>query len=364
MTTRQPRIGVVGAGWWATQAHLPSLTSYDGAEVTAIADPDPSKLAAAAERFAVAHAYADPQEMFEAGVVDGVVIAVPHVHHYRLARAALDAGMHVMIEKPMVLEAVHAWDLVDAAAERGRHLMVGYTYQFTRAATRVAELVGTGRIGELIHVSGLFSSMVESFYRGRPDDYAEVFRFPVTGPAASTYADPAIAGGGQGQTQITHAMGMVLWATGRRVTEVSAFMSNRDLAVDLADAIAYRLDNGAVGTMGSTGSLRPNQPAQQELRYYGTDGFVLQDLLAGTVVAHFNDGTSEEIEPLAAGEVFPSEVPGRRFADLIAGRGENSGPADAAARVVEFLEAAYRSAGSGGTTVAIGHAGAAVTTAN
>jgi predicted dehydrogenase len=130
-------------------------------------------------------------------------------------------------------------------------------------------------------------------------------------------------------------------------------MANRDLAVDLVDGIAYRLDNGAVGTMAATGSLRPNQPSQQEFRYYGTEGFVLQDLLAGTVVAHFNDGTSEEIEPLSAEEVFPSAAPSQGFADLIAGRATNRAPARPAAHVVEFLEAAYRSANNGGTAVRI-----------
>lgn len=351
---------MVGTGWWATQAHLPSLTTYDGVEVTAIADPDPQKLAAAAQRFAVANAFDDPHELFRSGLVDGVLIAVPHVHHYPLAKAALDAGLHVMLEKPMVLEAAHAWDLVGIATTAGLHLTVGYTYQFTRAAAHVAELIGSGRIGELLHVSGLFSSMVESYYRGHPDDYAEVFQFPVTGPAESSYADPAISGGGQGQTQITHAMGMVLWATARRAVDVSAFMSNRDLAVDLVDAIAYRLDNGAVGTMGSTGSLRPNQPAQQELRYYGSEGFVLQDLLAGTVVAHFNDGTSDEIEPLASDEVYPADAPARGFADLVAGRADNRGPAVPAARVVEFLEAAYRSAAAGGAAIEVGAGGGVV----
>jgi predicted dehydrogenase len=349
----RPRIGIVGTGWWATQAHLPSLATYDGAEVTAIADPDRRQLQAAAERFDIATTYEDPAQLFASGAVDGVVIAVPHVHHYPLAKAALDAGLHVMLEKPMVLQASHAWDLVDTAEAAGLHVMVGYTYQFTRAAAHVAELIGSGRIGELLHVSVLFASMVESYYRGRPDDYREVFDFPVTGPAASTYSDPAIAGGGQGQTQVTHAMGMVLWATGRRVSDVSAFMANRDLAVDLVDGIAYRLDNGAVGTMASTGSLRPKQPSQQELRYYGTEGFVLQDLLAGTVSAQFNDGGSEAIDPLQDDEIFPSAAPARGFADLIAGRGENRAPAVPAAHVVEFLEAAYRSAGQDGATIHI-----------
>ena len=75
---------------------------------------------------------------------------------------------------------------------------------------------------------------------------------------------------------------------------------------------------------------------------------MLQDLLAGTVVAHFNDGTSEEIEPLTADEIFPSAAPSRGFVDLIAGRAENRAPARPAAHVVEFLEAAYRSAARSG----------------
>lgn len=351
MTQDTPRIALVGAGWWATQFHLPSIVDYEGATLTALADPDEQKLRAAAERFGVDTTFGDPDELFDADVADGVVIAVPHAYHYELAKAALEAGLHVLLEKPMVLKTAHAWDLVETAERTGRHLTIGYTYQYTRAAEKVRDLIHSGRIGELICVSGLFASMVESYFRGRPDDYESVFEFPMTGPSEETYSDPEVSGGGQAITQITHAMGMVLWATGRRVEEVAAFMDNRDLKVDLVDAIAYRMDNRAVGTMAATGSTAPGQPQQQEFRYYGTDGYVLQNFLEGTVSAHFNDGTSEEIEPLGEDEIYPAHLPSRGFADLIAGRGENRSPAEPAARVVEFLEAAYRSASEGGRVV-------------
>jgi predicted dehydrogenase len=339
-----PRIGVIGTGWWATQFHLPGLMAYDGVDVVALADPDTSKLAAAAEHFGVERSYEDPQELIGSGDLDGVMIVVPHAYHYDLARAALDARLHVFVEKPMVLTASHAWDLVRRAAEADLHLTVGYTYQHTRAAAKVREVITAGGIGELIHVAGLFASMVQSYYQGQPEDYRSVFDFPMTGPGAATYSDPKISGGGQAMTQITHAMGMVLWATDRRVDEVAAYMSNRGLDVDLVDAISYRMDNGAIGTMAATGSLAPGQPQQQEFRYYGTEGFVLQDLLGGTVEVHRNDGTSEVLDPLGEDEIYPAHLPGQRFADLIAGSGENLAPAEAAARVVEFLEAAYRSA--------------------
>lgn len=345
--TSPPRIAVVGTGWWATQFHIPSLADYEGADLVALADTDESKLRAAAERYGVDTTYADPAELYASGTVDGVVIAVPHVHHHPLAKAALDAGLHVLVEKPMVLTSADAHDLRQAADERGLHLMTGYTYQWTRGAATVRRHIQSGEIGELLHVAGLFASMVESYYRGRPDDYEPVFKFPVTGPGASTYSDPAISGGGQGVLQVTHAMGMVLWATGRRVEEVSAFMSNRDLRVDLVDAITYRLEGGALGTMASTGSLAPGQPQQQEFRYYGTEGYVLQDLLQGTVVAHRNDGSSEEMDPLGADEVYPAHLPARTLADLIAGHGENLAPAGPSVATVEFLEAAYRSVDEG-----------------
>ena len=86
-----------------------------------------------------------PTELFTSGLVDGVLIAVPHVHHYPLAKAALDSGLHVMLEKPMVLESAHAWDLVDTAEARQLHLMLGYTYQFT------ARCRARGRPGQLAH---------------------------------------------------------------------------------------------------------------------------------------------------------------------------------------------------------------------
>lgn len=347
MSVGSPRIAVIGTGWWSTQHHIPNLIDYEQANLVALADVDEERLRRAADHFAVELTFTDPNELLQSGIADGVVIAVPHVYHYDVARNALDAGLHVLLEKPMVLKTAHAWDLVKRAERRGCHLMLGYTYQFTRAAQRVRDIIQSGRIGDLIGVSGLFASMVESYYRGHPEDYDELFHFPVTGPGERTYSDPAISGGGQGQTQVTHAMGMVLWATDRRVKEVSAFMSNLDLNVDLVDGIAFRMDNGAVGTMAATGSLAPNQPQQLEFRYYGSEGFVLQDLSGGTVHAYFNDGKSEEIKPLDGDEVFPRHLPSHTFVDLITGQGVNWAPAEPAARTVEFLEAAYLSAAEG-----------------
>ena len=338
------RIGVVGAGWWATQQHIPSLADDERAELAGIADPNPDKRERVARHFGDVPLYEDARAMFEVGGLDGVVVAVPHRYHHEVAAAALVAGLHVLVEKPMTLTSADAWDLVHRAETAGLHLMVGTTFQYTRVARRCHDALRGGEIGELLHVTGYFASMVESFLRGRPEDYRPVFGFPVVGPEESTYADPDIAGGGQGQTQLSHAMGMVLWATGARAVEVSAYMANHGLAVDLVDAIAYRLDNDALGTMGSTGSVPLGLPQQQGFHYYGTEGLVLQDLLSGTLEIHRNDGTSEVCDPLAEDEIYPTRRPARVLVDLVLGATDNPAPGRDAARTVEFIEAAYRSA--------------------
>jgi predicted dehydrogenase len=324
---------------------MPGLASYDGARLAALADPSTEKLSAARERFGVEHVFTDPEELFRSGTVDGVIIAVPHVFHHELAKAALEAGLHVLVEKPMVLRSAEAWELVRLADDGGLHLLVGYTLQYSRLAGQVRDLLLGGAIGELLVVSALQSSSVEALYRGRTETARN--GSDLTGPETTTYSDPGM-GGGQGQTQVTHAMGLVLWTTGRRVEEVSAYMHRHDLAVDLADAASYRLDNGAIGTLASTGSLRRGQRGRSEYRYFGTGGHVVHDLHAKTAWLVRHDAADEQIGPFEDDYEEHGFRTGRTLADLIAGHGVNRSPGAPAARTVEFLEAAYRSAEIGG----------------
>jgi predicted dehydrogenase len=344
---RKAKIGVVGAGWWSTEHHIPSLLGYDRVEFVGIADPKPDKLAAAANHYGIEGRYKSHSELLEVPDLDGVVIAIPHAYHYEVARDALDAGVNVLLEKPMVLKAEQAWDLVRLADVKGLHLSIGYTFQYTRHALKAKKIVQSGAIGDIRFVSGVFASMVERYLRGVRNAYAGDFGYPVTAPEDNSYSDPAISGGGQGHLQITHAMGMAFWVMELRATQVFAMMESFDLAVDLVDAISYRLENGAIGTMGATGSIQPGQPTDQGIKYYGTKGFVRQDLAKGSLDIHYNDGTSETHTDLSTKELYPAHVPSRSFADLVLDGGDNAAPAKFGAYTVEFLEAAYTSAASG-----------------
>ena len=96
--------------------------------------------------------------------------------------------------------------------------------------------------------------------------------------------------------QVTHPMGMALWVTGRRAVEVFAYMENYDLAVDLVNAFSFRLDNGATGTMASSGAMRPHQRLDQGFVYTGSKGVLRQDIAGGRLEAQYNDGTATSLQ--------------------------------------------------------------------
>lgn len=340
---QRPRIGVVGAGWWSVEHHLPSLVSYPGAHLVAVVEPNPVKRSRVAECFALERTFAGVDELLDAGVAEALVVATPHALHYPIARTALDAGLHVLVEKPLALTGDQAWDLVELAAQRNLALMVGYTTQFSRGAQRLRQAFATGELGTPLCLSGVFASVVGGFFRGRPEEYQTNFDYRMWGPEADTYANPEISGGGQAVTQLTHAAALSLYATDLIPRRVSAFMANRELAVDLVDALAYDCSGGAVGTLAGAGTLRPGDPLAQVCHFFTTAGSASYELDTGRLAIQLADGSSEIVAP-EAGQGYPAGRPARAFADLIAGRSGNPGPGVPAARTVDLIEASYSSA--------------------
>jgi predicted dehydrogenase len=171
----------------------------------------------------------------------------------------------------------------------------------------------------------------------------------VTGPQPSTYSEPSIAGGGQGHLQVTHSADLLLWLTGLQPREVSAFMENVDLKVDVCDAIGVRFDGGAIGTVASTGGIPASQAGhgQHELRLYGSRGYAVVDAAAGSCGIFYNDGSVQELDGVSADRRYPHETTSRHLVDLVVGAvaaEDNRSPGETGLRTVELLEAAYRSA--------------------
>jgi predicted dehydrogenase len=144
------RVGIVGASF-AKAAYLPALATIDDAEVVALASARLERARAAADAFGVPHAYDDWEAMLREHAFDLVCIATPTDTHAPIALAALDAGAHVLCEKPTAMDAGQARAMRDRASELGRVALLGHELRFNPNRRKLAELVASGAIGEVRH---------------------------------------------------------------------------------------------------------------------------------------------------------------------------------------------------------------------
>jgi predicted dehydrogenase len=339
------RIGVIGTGWWATFAHLPSLATYPDVELVGVADANHDKAKQAAERFGAARAFSDHRQLLDLKP-DGVVIATPHHTHYELVRDALLAGCDVMVEKPMVIDPAHGRELVALAREQGRNLHVGYPYPHTRHNRLLHDLVRAGELGDILFTTSLFATSPYEFYKGITAFAGEPEAGAMWGPGTDTYSDPA-RGGGQMLTQVTHSASLLFYLTELRPTEVHAFTDPYDTRVDVWDAINFRTASGAAGSVASTGTVPRTQRVIEEYRIFGSKAHALVDTARGTLGLYFADGSVREEPPLTTEEQYPARQTARQLVDTILGRSPALVTGELGLLTVEFLAAALESARTG-----------------
>lgn len=345
------KIGVIGCGWWATRAHLPALLANPDAIIAGIADPDVENRTRAAERFEIPRerVFADAKDMFAKAGLDAAIVAVPHSAHAAMARAVLEQGLHLLLEKPMTIAPADARALAALAEQRKVELIIGYPWHYNRQVLAVRDAIADGRIGKIEYVSCQFASIVRELYRGNPEPYRDILDYSVNPPGLRTYADPEIAGGGQGQTQVTHGAALLFLLTGLKPVKVAAMTEPFELAVDLADAISVRFANGAIGSLGSTGSVLRGQDEILEYRIFGDRGHITFDVNEGAAVIYGIEGEVHRLPGLPAEERYPDWAPADNLVDIVLRRGTNGSPASLGVLTVEFVDAMYRAAREGRT---------------
>lgn len=349
--TKPVRVGLIGAGWWAASNHLPVLANRPDVELAAVCRLGADELRRVAERFAIPFATENFVELLDQPL-DAVIVASPHTLHYEHARAALERGLHVLVEKPMTTNAAHAWDLVHLARTRDLVLMVPYGWHYKPFVQEARRLMDRNVTGTIQHVSLHMASPIRDLLQGKAQIDQQGSGAAAQGdvlftPAASTWADPKIAGGGYAHAQLSHATGMLFWLTDLRAQDVFALMSAPNARVDLYDALAVRFESGAIGTVSGAGTVPVKGKYQVDLRLFGEDGMLLLDVERERVEVRRHDGEVLNVSIPEGEGAYACDGPPERFIDLIVGgSARNDSPGDAAARSVELLDAAYRSARS------------------
>ncbi len=343
---RRLRLGVIGAGAWATFAHIPAFLRRADVEPWIVNRRDEVELAAIKDRFGFPRATTDWHEVIDARP-DIVAITGPVHLRAQQALAAIEAGIHVVAEKPFTVDPADAWAIDRAAQAHGVHVVLCYAWNEMGIAEHAHRLIhGPDGIGPVEHVDVQMATIVRDLltqgttYLGDAD---------VPLPRSETWSDPSISGGGYGQGQLTHALGLVFrLVPSLRPAEVAAFTAGPGATVELHDAIAVRFEDGAIGSIGGAslplGSF--GNQHQLSIRVTGRDGQVVLDMAAPRVSR--SKGGEDITVGLSDEDVrWAFERVTDRAVDLVQGRTrDNPSPAALGARVVEILDGMYRSAAS------------------
>jgi len=358
MAAIRARVGVVGTGWWADLEHLPGLRSRADVELVGLCGRNPDRLAALADRHGVAGRFSDWREMLARAGLDVVVIVTPNVLHHPVARASLEAGLHVICEKPLAMDAGQARELAALAEARGRQTLTFFTHRALAAAAQVKRLVDQGFLGRPLHVSATYFT-ASHLKPGKP---------------ASWRMRRAEAGTGVLGDIGSHLVDLVTWWLGG-ITEVSGqwltvTQERPGGAVDADEACFFlaRLACGAQGVFQAS-KLAAGRANQQRIELFGDRGSLVYEAdpgvdptWTGRVLAGRPDRTGLEPVALAPELTAGLDAPDpegrlaayRRLTDpfFAALRGGPPAAPDfrAGAAVQAVLDAVAASAGSGAWT--------------
>lgn len=177
MTDSALRVAVLGCGYWGSN-HARVLAALAGAERVTVVDQDPARLAAIALSIPGVRTCGTLDEAMP--WIDACVVATPPTSHVPLARAAIDAGKHVLVEKPVALDAAGVRELADAAIRSGVTLMAGHTFEYNAAVWKLRQLIDDGLLGDLHYIDtarlnlGLYQSDVNVIMDLAPHDISIV----------------------------------------------------------------------------------------------------------------------------------------------------------------------------------------------
>lgn len=144
------KIGVIGYGYWGPNL-VRNFSELQDGQVVAVVDQDPKKLEVVQKRYPAIKTTTHFQDLLEDSSIDAIAIATPVNTHFELGMAAIKAGKHVWLEKPMTETSLQARKLVDEAARRNLTLFVDHTFIYTGAVRKMGEIIKSGDLGKVYY---------------------------------------------------------------------------------------------------------------------------------------------------------------------------------------------------------------------
>ena len=262
------RVGVIGLGMG--QFHVQNYRKAAGCEVVALADVDEKRLKAFADEQKIEARYTDAAKMLEKEKLDVVSVATPNKFHCPLTVAALEAGAHVLCEKPMALSQSQCHEMLQAARKANRRLMINFSYRFTEQSQALKQLVDSGFLGEVYTARTCWLRR-----RGMPG-------------FGGWFGQKDMAGGGPLIDLGVHRIDLALWLMGYPQPAWVMGTTNDAIARELADRAGKKFDvenhatgmvkfqSGASLLIEASWACNRSEPEYMETRLYGTKAGLVQ----------------------------------------------------------------------------------------
>ena len=336
------KIAISGVGAIAERAHIPALRSIAGAQIVALQSRTADKASRVAQSLWSDSAdrpkvYSNFDEMLARERPDAVGVFTPNYLHCEFTVKALDAGAHVLVEKPMAPTAAEARKMIDSAAKAGRVLMVAMQRRYGGVERAIKDALISGAIGKPNFIRARLS-------HGGPQAWA---------PGQKWFTTASEAGGGAMLDLGVHVADLAIWFMGE-LDSVSGQVGTLDKQIEVDDtgAMILHFKSGALGVVEASWSSMPPLSA---IEIYGSEGRVMAGYPRNDISILKADGSAppgfsrDEVMSRFDPRDFlaPSRALAANFIGAIQGREKPSPDGLDGLRAVEAIEACYRSSRTG-----------------
>jgi predicted dehydrogenase len=315
--------------------HLTTMLDREDTQVVAVCEPSAVAYDLAALLFTARGLDAPPNEPdwrrfveTYAGVLDAVLIVTPHVLHHDQASTCLAAGLDVLLEKPMVMDAAEAESLIATRDRTGRLLVVAFPGSLSPQVRTAARMIAEGETGPILNID------------------AVAWQDWQINSAGTWRVDPAQSGGGFLFDTGAHMLNTVCDLAGEQVSEVAAWLEDDGNPVDIRAVVMARIASGALITMNACGRAIPSLGS--EIRVF-CERATIRTGIWGETLSIQRHGETEASTPPAV----QSRTVWEQFLAVRDGREPNPSPPEVGLRMARLWDAIRASSAAGGAVVQV-----------
>ncbi len=278
ITGRKVRVGVLGAGGWALRAHLPGWTRDPRCEVVALCDVDPDLLAETAAQFGITDTTTNYMDVVGRDDIDVIDVCTPSHTHFELSMAALEAGKHVLCEKPVAYDFRETMGAAELAKSKGLKTKLGFTFRYSPAMQFMKEMVDQGFTGTpyIYNAYEQNSQWIDPQTPLRQVDH-EADQTTIQVSSLEGYGAPVIdIGRWMTGADMTSVVGTLKNFVPDRVVRATGTMMRMN--IDDGDIFLAEFANGAIGSVQTSFVTVGNYPGI-EVRLYGSNGAIITRLV-------------------------------------------------------------------------------------